>query len=164
MKNNKQSGFTLIEILVVIGLIAILAAIVIIAINPARQFAQARDTQRRSDVNAILNAVGQYIADNKGAVPTGITSDGTDYTISSSGAKHVDLCTYLVANTSYLSALPTDPNTVPYAGASKGDAVNKANCGTYDTGYLISQDTAANGARITVKATGEITNNISITR
>ncbi len=62
----KKSGFTLIEILVVIGIIAILAAIVIIAINPARQFAQARNTQREANVNTILNAIGQNLADNKG--------------------------------------------------------------------------------------------------
>lgn len=61
-----QKGFTLIEILVVIGIIAVLAAIVLIAINPARQFAQARDSQRVSNLNAILNAIGQRIADNKG--------------------------------------------------------------------------------------------------
>jgi len=56
---REQEGFTLIEILVVIGMIALLAAIVIVAINPARQFAQGRNTQRTSNVNTILNAIGQ---------------------------------------------------------------------------------------------------------
>ncbi len=65
-KMKKNKGFTLIEILIVIGIIAILATIVIIAINPAKQFAQARNTQRTAGVTAILNAVGQRIADNKG--------------------------------------------------------------------------------------------------
>ena len=63
---EKQKGFTLIEILVVIGIIAILAAVVIIAINPTKQFAQARNSQRTANVNSVLNAIGQRMADNKG--------------------------------------------------------------------------------------------------
>ena len=44
--SSKKKGFTLIEILVVIGIMAVLATIVIIAINPAKQFAQARNADR----------------------------------------------------------------------------------------------------------------------
>ena len=69
MISKQNKGFTLIEILVVIGIIAILATIAIIAINPARQFAQARNSQRYSNVESILNAIGQRVADNKGLFP-----------------------------------------------------------------------------------------------
>lgn len=76
---KKNKGFTLIEILVVIGIIAILAAIVIIAINPAKQFAQARNTERTAGVTSILNAVGQRIADNKGVFKGEFDVNGTKY-------------------------------------------------------------------------------------
>src|SRR5436190_498757 len=71
---KKQQGFTLIELLVVIGILAVLLAITLIAINPAKQFSQSNDTKRRSDINAILNAIDQYAADNAGALPAGITN------------------------------------------------------------------------------------------
>jgi len=57
---KKSSGFTLIEVLLTVGIIGILAAITIIAINPGKQIADARNTQRRSDVNTIQKAVYEY--------------------------------------------------------------------------------------------------------
>lgn len=150
-KLQAKRGFTLIEILVVIGLIAILAAIVLIAINPARQFAQARDTARTNDVNAIVNAVGQYTADSKGILPAAITTTVKNIT-GVVGATNIDLCPILMPT--YVASLPGDPST------GVGTPVTTCNA-TYDTKYSIVKDATG---RVTVSAVGEITNPISITR
>lgn len=151
-----KKAFTLIEILIVIGILAILAAIVIIAINPARQFAQSRNTQRSSDVIAILNAVQQRIVDNKGSFAEGSTCDAlsdTARTISSTvDVANVDLCDCLVDT--YLAEMPYDPSDSSGAYTS---------CSAYHTGYLISQD--ATSGRITVTAgSAELSETISVTR
>lgn len=149
---SSSKGFTLIEILVVIGIIAILAAVVLLAINPARQFAQARDSQRTSNVTAILNAVGQFMADNKGTLPAGIGVAKAEV-----GAA---LCAALVPT--YLPALPTDPSST-----KKGASIDSAGCAALvanDVKYDVIKD--ANG-RVTVSADGEVppgTDNITITR
>lgn len=152
---RNQKGFTLIELLVVIGILAVLLAITLIAINPARQFAQANNTKRRSDVNAILNAVNQYMADNKGELPAGITT--TVATIATDDAvdpAEADICAVLVPT--YIAALPSDPQT--NNGAAVLDCVT-----AYDTGYTIVQ--SADNNRITVAApTIELDDPVSVTR
>ena len=146
---NKNKGFTLIELLVVIGILAVLLAITLIAINPARQFSQANNTKRRSDVNSILNAIHQYAADNKGTLPTGITT--ATLFIASTGA---DICAAIVPQ--YIAALPSDPTTTA--------GTNTTNCATaYSTGYDVSR--SATNSRVTVSAPGaELTETITVTR
>ena len=148
--NKLKKGFTLIELLVVIGILAILLAITLIAINPARQFGQANNTRRRSDVLQILNAIHQYVAENKGQLPPNLSTlaVATATNLSNVG---VDLCANLMPN--YIPALPTEP--------SLNTAAITA-CTTYDTGYQITRD-AQN--RITVSS--PVTDNgetITVTR
>lgn len=82
---QKQKGFTLIEILLVIGIIAVLATVVIVALDPAKRFADARDARRLSDIQSILNATQQYIIDNKGVLPSGLDTTERQLGTASSG-------------------------------------------------------------------------------
>jgi prepilin-type N-terminal cleavage/methylation domain-containing protein len=110
---NLDSGFTLLEILLVVGIIAILAGIVIVAINPSRQLAAARDTERRSDLKQINNALLQYYIDNQSFPDTVVSDTLTEICNSGSGdgldcpANTIDLS---VLVPTYLAAIPTDPN------------------------------------------------------
>lgn len=142
---SSKRGFTLIELLLVIGIIAILAAIVIVAINPTKQLGDARNAQRRSDVNTILNAVYQYAIDHNGTLPSGIPTT-TPAEVCVTGAEScnngVDLD---VLTGSYLVRVPADPQ----ASGTGAD-------------YTIVRDT--NG-RVTVAApSAEQSATISVTR
>lgn len=156
-QNNNQKGFTLIELLVVIGILAILLAITLIAINPARQFGQANDTKRRSDVTAILNALGQYSASNTGNLPAAMaTVSATPVAIT--GANFPSLCDALVPN--YLPAIPVDPSGNDQAGIEKSDCGS----GTWDTqGYRVAKD-ANNRITISVDPLKVYSGPIEVTR
>lgn len=144
---TKNKGFTLVELMVVIGILTVILAIVLIAVNPSRQLSKANDTQRRSDVSAILSAVYQYAVDNKGALPAAITSTATDMKSATGGA---NICSDLVAT--YIAALPVDPSTGSFT-----------SCSEYETGYTIVKDATTN--RVTVSAPStEGDEAISVTR
>lgn len=124
---SSKKGFTLLEILLVIAAIGILAAIVIVAINPNRQLAQARNAQRQSDAQAILNAAYQAIIDGAAAGNTTFrdalpTTAGEIYKDATALAETGTTgCTGTPINMSaatasadvtptYLSAIPLDPS------------------------------------------------------
>jgi prepilin-type N-terminal cleavage/methylation domain-containing protein len=145
---KQQAGFTLLEVLLVVAIIAILAGIVIIAINPGKNLGDARNSQRSSDVATIINAVYQYSIDNNGAVPAGVTTTATEICANTTCTGLVDL-SVLTTNGKYLVSLPKDPQCSTV-------------CAANGTGYRIAKD--ANG-RLTVNApSAEQSKTISISR
>lgn len=155
---HNQKGFTLLEILLVVAAIAILAGIVIVAINPNKQLGDTRNAERRSDVNTILNAIHQYSIDNNGSFPSGI--DSTTGSAQVLGTASTGLDTTCTATTTVAAGVDLSSDLVPTyivdisADPSTGSAAN--------TDYYVNKD--ANG-RISVGACDpEQSATISVTR
>lgn len=152
MGRMQKSGFTLIELLLVIAIIGILATITITALNPARQLAKARDSQRKTDIYSIASAIYQYSSEHTGDLPdtdgNPLTSNfPTSSTCIGSGA-----CFNLAEAggddsivPTYMAAIPQDPKT--------GTDEN--------TGYSLYKD--ANG-RVVLSAVGEVDATIIVTK
>lgn len=148
---KKMKGFTLIELLIVIALIAVLAGAIIVALNPARSFAQARNSERWSHVNAILNLIQQNTVENRGSWTCAAGPlPNTTTTIASTGG--YDLCSCLVPVLT--NALPFDPNAAN---------AHYSSCTDYATRYSIIQN--ASSSRVTIFAEApELNASISVTQ
>lgn len=96
---RKNKGFTLIELLVVIAIIGILASIVLVSLNSARQ--KARDVRRMGDLRQIALALEMYY-DDKGVYPG--TATGTCV-----AADWTAMKTALEASPVYMTQVPVDP-------------------------------------------------------
>ena len=115
---NKSMGFTMLEILLVVAAIAILAGIVIVAINPGKQLAETRNAQRNSSVNTIINSIYQYAIDNNGAIPASVNDVGAGACadaaneICATGGTCTGITDLGVLTTdgTYLVAIPQDPS------------------------------------------------------
>ncbi|MGC9067005.1 MAG: type II secretion system protein [Minisyncoccia bacterium] len=126
-----RKGFTLLELLIVIGILAILSTTMLLVINPAEMLKKARDSQRMSDLNTLKSAIALYLTDVNnpnigdsakayayGVAPTcgGRTGvNGTSQVITGSGWIPINFAS--ISGGSPISAEPIDPNPV-YTGTS----------------------------------------------
>jgi prepilin-type N-terminal cleavage/methylation domain-containing protein len=105
-KTVRRSGFTLIELLVVIAIIAILAIVVILTLNPGQLIAQARDSNRISDIATIKSAIAYYQQDvsnpTLGAAGT-CYEDGPVNSLTGLAANSTNCPWFLTASTTILS-------------------------------------------------------------
>jgi len=118
-----KKGFTLLELLIVIGILAILSTTMILVINPAQLLKKARDSQRIADLSTVKTAIAYYItetsspsigtstqsySDVAGNTCFGTASTATSTTVDGSG--WIPIAFDGMTGGSPIGSLPTDPN------------------------------------------------------
>ncbi len=146
-----KKGFTLIELIIVIAIIAILAGAIFVAIDPARRLHESRNARRRTDISTILDAIKTYQADHAGTHYFNISTLTVDlnYQIgTSSGSCSIDCGDTIIQSqcvdltdigTNYMSIIPKDPT----------DGTNAT------TGYAMRKDAQGAITVIACKTEGE---------
>lgn len=124
-KQNRKSGFTIIEVVLVLAIAGLIFLIVFLAV-PALQRSQ-RDTQRRNDFSRFMAQLQQFQANNNGKVPT--QAQVADGSANGFVAKYLqtggDQWGDPLNNTySYVTTTPANPGQYQYQTARKCDGEN----------------------------------------
>lgn len=132
-KNNKQQGFTIVELLIVIVVIGILAALVITTFTGIQK--KARDTERTTDIKALHSQLEAYYANN-GYYPDISNVTTTDL-------KGLD-ATALIApqNGTTITAAAATTTKYQYVASPAGCTTAAGNCTSYVLSYILEADPA----------------------
>lgn len=114
MTNKTQKGFTLVELIVVIAIIAVLAGVLVLAINPATLLAKGRDAKRLDDLDTLNKALSLALVDGEitlTAVSAPVGGQAADCT---TGWVRCTIPTGKTGLSTKVATLPLDPlNTAP---------------------------------------------------
>lgn len=121
-KLQKESGLTLVELLLAVGILSVLVSGIFVLVNPLQKIGQANDAKRKSDIVQITRALEIYYQDNA-QYPA---STGT-YTITGTN--------WGGAWPSYMSRLPQDP-TAGYTYVYY--TPNSGTCSNYQCYYIFA--------------------------
>lgn len=143
---TEAKGFTLIELLVVIAIIGVLAAVVLLAINPAEMLRRGRDSTRMNDMVTLRKAIDGVFA--QGGSWTATAGCVTAACASGTGtARAVDGTGYIpMVLNEYLSTLPADPRQ-----GQTGSAINGVSAAATSI-----TDTPASGFIYEFRRTGDL--------
>lgn len=124
--HQKQTGFTIVELLIVIVVIGILAAITIVAYNGVQS--RARNTARESGLETIRKALELYYTDN-GQYPTSQSCGST--VINGNWCTTADsswdtFATRLKSGNNFIASVPRDPVSTPGQSPLTGAGYNYA--------------------------------------
>lgn len=126
-----EYGFTLLELLIVIGILVILSAVVVFVLNPAETLRRSRDAQRISDLATIKSALGLYMTATSSPQLDGISGTANAKCKNGSGVKTI-FYSYSGADGA-LSDITLDGGATP----AFTDAVTTATPGLTDgTGWI----------------------------
>jgi general secretion pathway protein G len=122
MIKTTREGFTLIEILIVVAIIAILASVVLVGLGPTQQ--AGRDARRISDLSEVQNGLELYY--NKcGYYPGGTANDTSCDTVAATG--YANMAAELIGTGLGISSVPVDPSnagTHVYSYATNGTSAS----------------------------------------
>jgi general secretion pathway protein G len=114
---DRKKGFTIIELVVVIAIIAVLSSIVTTGVNKYR--AQSRDAVRKAELREMQKALSLYYADNgsyPSTIPFGCNSNWCGYC-----SDFNNMSNYIPSLTpKYMGKLPIDPGGAGVSGCSSG--------------------------------------------
>ncbi len=123
MQHFTRKAFTLVELLIVIGIIGILAVTLMVSLNPVEAQRKARDTQRLKDVSTLQSVLEQAINDGLAVCGALCRSSGTTTTqfSCSSNWLGVNVC-------NYARTIPADPQNNRTASCTNDAGVRSNAC------------------------------------
>lgn len=109
-------GFTLVELLIIIALVVIFAAVIMVIVNPVEMIKRSRDATRVSDLGNLRSAIITALSNSTDAATTlchNLSFPCTDLS-TSAGARNIDGTGWIKVNlaaqsTVTVSVLPVDP-------------------------------------------------------
>lgn len=148
---QKQRGFTIVELLIVVVVIAILAAITIIAYNGIKQRADSSAVQ--SEVSQVARKIGLYAVDNSETYPSSLTDigvSGSQYQYSSNGSSYCLTVTSAGESFYQTNTWPTPTRGTCYGQVAwyplNGNTNDYSGYGLNGTGVNLTSATGATGA------------------